>query len=193
MSGELDRRDLFRVIAAGAAAAAVGGAQEAAAGAAQAGPYTPRFFTPAEYALVDELTEVVIPTDSHSPGAKAAHCAAYIDFRLSESEDPVPRDGWRAGLKLVDALSQKLHGTSFLEASPKQRSAVLAAMAQNEDAPKTAEEKFFVDLKHRTVSAYYTSSIGIHQDQQYKGNVYLQEFVGWDANDGHWHMQTKKP
>jgi len=188
MAEDMDRRELFRVIAAGTAAATVAAAQSSAPAAA-----TPRFFTPAEYAMVDELAEIIIPADDHSPGARAARCAAYIDYRLSEELDPVPRQGWRDGLKLVDALSQKLNGAPFMAAAPEQRVAVVAAMAHNEEEPVSGEEKFFKDLKHRTVNAYYTSSIGIHQDMEYKGNVYLQEFVGWDANDGQWHMQTKKP
>ena len=47
-----------------------------------------RFFTPAEFALVDELTEMIIPTDAHSPGARAARVAGEIDRRLSESVEP---------------------------------------------------------------------------------------------------------
>ena len=34
-----------------------------------------RFFTPQEFAMVDELTELIIPTDAHSPGARAAQVA----------------------------------------------------------------------------------------------------------------------
>jgi len=194
MSEDLHRRDLLRIVAAGAVAARAV-AQDGTTPAAmdQPAPYAPKLFTPAEYALVDELTEIVIPTEDQSPGAKAAHCAAYIDFRLFESPDPVPQQGWRDGLKLVDALSQKLNGAPFMQATPEQRVAVVTAMATNEHNPQSLEEKFFLDLKHRTINAYYTSSIGIHQDQQYKGNVYLQEFVGWDANDGRWHMEIKKP
>lgn len=194
MADEIERRDLLRIAAVGAAAATVGAGQSTQDIATATQPaYAPKFFSPAEYSLVDELTEIIIPTDDHSPGAKAARCAAYIDFRLSESEDPVPQQGWRSGLKLVDALSQKLNNTPFLQATPEQRVAVVSAMAQNENAPKTPEEVFFADLKHRTVNAYYTSDIGIHQDEAYKGNIYLQDFVGWDANDGQWHMQIRKP
>lgn len=190
MSEDLDRRDLLRIVAAGAIAA-TGRAQDGTG--QQPALYTPRFFTPAEFAMADELTDIIIPTDEQSPGAKAAHCAAYIDFRLSESLDAAAQQGWRNGLKLVDALSQKLNGAPFMQATPEQRVAVVTAMAKNEENPQSLEEKFFKDLKHRTVNAYYTSSIGIHQDEQYKGNVYLEEFVGWDANDGRWHMQIHKP
>src|SRR5207249_9801174 len=44
-----------------------------------------KFLTAAEYALLDELTELIIPADDHSPGARAAAVAAYIDGRLAES------------------------------------------------------------------------------------------------------------
>jgi hypothetical protein len=28
---------------------------------------------------------------------------------------------------------------------------------------------------------HYTSKIGIHREMEYKGNVMLEEFVGWEA------------
>src|SRR4051812_38381165 len=46
-----------------------------------------RFFTPAQHALVEELSETIIPTDSHSGGAKAAKVADYIEQVLRESVD----------------------------------------------------------------------------------------------------------
>lgn len=42
-------------------------------------------------------------------------------------------------------------------------------------------EKFFTQLKQTTAAAYYSSKIGIHQDINYLGNVYLKQFVGYDA------------
>src|SRR5262249_13773447 len=48
---------------------------------------TGKFFTPAQHAYVEELTETIIPADSHSGGAKAAKVADYIDQRLRESQD----------------------------------------------------------------------------------------------------------
>ena len=44
--------------------------------------------TPAQYATVDAFTEAIIPTDAHSPGAKAARVADYIDLLLSEWRGP---------------------------------------------------------------------------------------------------------
>ena len=68
-----------------------------------------------------------------------------------------------------------------MEATPEQRIAVLTRMAKNEMKPKTPEEIFFRELKHATAHAYYTSKIGIHQEMEYKGNVMLEEFVGYEV------------
>jgi len=141
-----------------------------------------RFLTPAEFALLDELTELIIPTDEHSPGARAAGVAAYIDGRLGESLEPEWQARWRTGLRTVEGLSRELHGKGFLEGTADQRLAVLTRMAAGELDPKTPVERFFRELKWWTVSGYYTSKIGIHMDQEYKGNVYQQgDYAGFDA------------
>jgi hypothetical protein len=142
----------------------------------------PQFFTPAEFALVDELSDMIIPTDQQSGGARAAGVAAYIDTRLAESFEPEPTTRWRAGLKAVEALARGMHGKAFLESTPEQRIAVLTRMAANESDPKTPAEQFFREIKGSTIRAYYTSKIGIHDDQQYKGNVYQTgDYAGYDA------------
>ena len=153
-----------------------------AAGAAQAANVAPKFFTAPEFALLDELSDLIIPTDAHSPGARIAGVATYIDFRLSESLDTDQKAKWHSGLAAVDALSQELHGKAFLQATPEQRLTVLTKMAAGEKDPKTPAEHFFQQLKGWTVRAYYTSKVGIHADQEYKGNVYQRgEYAGYDA------------
>jgi hypothetical protein len=140
-----------------------------------------RFFTPAEFALVDELSEMIIPTDAHSPGARAARVAGEIDRRISEA-NAERQKSWRDGLRAVDALSREMANATFLKATPDQRLAVLTQMAAAEAAPKTPAERFFGQIKSATVQAYYTSKIGIHLDQQYKGNVFQPgEYAGFDA------------
>ena len=185
---EGDRRDhsaLTRrqmIVASGALAATSVLADESVAAIVQAATGGPKFFTKDEFAMVDELTELIIPTDDHSPGARAAACAAYIDFRLAEAFEDEPRTLWREGLKAIDMASQSLNGHRFLESSEAERTAVLTKLASAEHEPKTPEEKFFVELKSRTVQAYYTSEIGIHKEMEYKGNTMLQEYVGTDVS-----------
>ena len=167
MSNDIERRELFKIAAAAAYATKFGAAQE-----------PQRFFTPDEFALLDELSEIIIPTDDHSPGAHAAAVAGYIDGRLAESLDQQRKDLWRHGVQLVNQLSVKLNQQPFLKATLEQRTAVVEQMAGNEEEPKSPEELFFRELKGAVVRAYYTSKIGIHQEMEYKGNVLLNEFVG---------------
>jgi hypothetical protein len=138
-----------------------------------------KFFSPGEFAILDELTELIIPTDDHSPGARAAGVAAYLDGRLAETIEEERKREWHEGLRRVDALAHEMHGVPLIEATQEQRVAVLARMAKNEKSPQTPEERFFVELKSRTADAYYSSKIGIHQEMEYKGNVLLPEFVGY--------------
>jgi len=146
------------------------------------GPRSVRFLTPAEYALLEELSELIIPADEHSPGARAAGVAGYIDARLAESLEPDWQARWRSGLQAVDNLSRELNGKPLLQAAPDRRVAVLTRMAAGESDPKAPGEHFFKELKWWTVFGYYTSKIGIHVDQKYKGNVSQPgEFAGFDA------------
>ena len=182
----LGRRDLIKLGAAATLAASLGVGEPLAAqsppAAATPSAVAQTFFTPEELALVDELSELIIPTDGHSPGARAAKVAAYIDFRLAGAWNEQDRIDWREGLKRIDQLSRESANKPFMQASADQRLAVLTRIAQNEKEPRQPEELFFATLKSRVVDAYYTSEIGIKQDMEYKGNSYLTEFVGTDVS-----------
>ena len=177
------RRDMLKLTAAALSVPLVsrGGASASAATEAAAQWKAPLFFTRDEFAMVDEISELIIPTDEHSPGARAAGCAAYIDARLAESWTDEPKTQWREGLKAVNAVSQEMHGKPFMQATPEQRVGVLTRISQNEKDPKKPEEQFFREIKGRTAHAYYTSKVGIHQEMEYKGNVPIKEFVGFDV------------
>jgi hypothetical protein len=47
-------------------------------------------------------------------------------------------------------------------------------------------------MKFQTARIYYTTSIGIHEDLNYKGNVMLKEFVGIDASTVPVHVPSVK-
>ena len=179
----VSRREMLKITA-GAVIAAPLVSAGLKAKAATPGPVAagkvPLFFTPDEFAMVDELTELIIPTDDHSPGARAAEAAAFIDSQLAEAWDPKTKDQWREGLNLVNQLCQEMNGKPFMQATSEQRIAVLTRMARSEK-PEKPEQQFFGELKARTAHAYYTSKIGIHKELEYKGNTYQKEFSGFDA------------
>ena len=120
-----------------------------------------KFFTDEEFAMVDELTDIIIPTDEKSGGAKAARVAEFIDQTLAEAFDPQIRHEWRIQLSLIDLKSSNMHRCAFLRGDHSQRTAVLASIEK---------EPFFATLKGATVRAYYSSKIGIHDEMDYKGN-----------------------
>jgi len=187
----ISRRDMIKGTAAAAAAASL--PAKILPPDPESRILAPKFFTPAEFALVDEMSDMIIPTDAQSKGARAAACAAYIDSQLAEAFEPPPESGqpkepkqterWRTGIAAVEALSREMNGgKTFMQATPEQRLALLMRIAAAEKDPKTDAEKFFKQIKGATINAYYSSKIGIHDDQHYKGNVIQPgEFAGYDA------------
>ena len=107
----------------------------------------PKFLTRAQVRAGDELTEILIPADEHSGGARAAGVAAYIDRRLRRSDRARAEATFVAGLARVDQLAHEAKGTGFLSLSPADREAIVTKMAAEEEAPKSEEGKFFAQLK----------------------------------------------
>ncbi len=138
------------------------------------------FFTATQHTLVEELSETIIPADSHSGGAKAAKVTDFIDQYLRETVDDNQKALWREGLRLIDLMSQHYNGKSFVSASPQERIEVLTVLSDNHEMTDLPEVRFFKELKHLTVRGYYTSKIGIHDELEYKGNRIQQEFSGCD-------------
>ncbi len=139
-----------------------------------------RFFSPAQHTLVEELSETIIPADSHSGGAKAAKVADYIEQVLRETTDDNQKQLWHEGLRLIDLMSLHYTGKSFVDSSSEERIAVLTVLSDHDQMTDLPEVRFFRDLKGLTVRGYYTSKIGIHDELEYKGNRMLTEFVGCD-------------
>jgi len=136
-----------------------------------------RFFNPQEMETIAAISDLIIPTDEHSPGARAAGVSGFIDLMVNESPNET-KTLWRDGLAAVDRMSEQKFSAAFIRAGQEHQISLLKAISKNERRPKTIEERFFVAIKSLTVDAYYTSAIGIHQDLQYQGNAVLQDFVG---------------
>jgi hypothetical protein len=130
------------------------------------GAYKLQFFTQAENELLDDLMEMIIPADKHSPGAHAAQVSLFADLMVATSDAAV-KERWRKGIALMRE-----------EAKQSSLAGALAKAAEHEGDPHTELEHFFAALKEMTVNGYYTSAIGIHQDLQYMGNTYVMSFPG---------------
>jgi gluconate 2-dehydrogenase subunit 3-like protein len=173
MSSAFYRRDILKILSASVLA---GPLQLTAAEADK-----PLYFSKDEFALLDSLTEHIIPRDAHSPGAHDAGVAAFIDRSVAEAFLPEEKQAWNKGLAEMNRLSLENNDRPFLKAHKDAQIALLTKLAQGESNPKTDGEKFFRQLKESTVFAYYTSDIGIHKDMEYKGNTIQEQFSGYDA------------
>ena len=136
-----------------------------------------------DFETLEVLVEAIIPTDERSPGAKAARVADYIDLLLSESDDEVALQ-WMGGLAALNQEAARRFRRPFTGLDASQVDAVLADISRNELEPGTPLEHFFVMTKQAAIRGYYSSEIGIHRELRYKGNQFLQEFVGCATEDG---------
>jgi hypothetical protein len=135
------------------------------------------FLTGEQYATLDAVAETIIPADDHSPGARAARAADYVDLLLAES-DRQTQETWTAGLAVLDEESRRRFGAPYTRLTSTQAFELLTDISRNELTPQTPLEQFFVATKSATIRGYYTSQIGIHQELEYKGNKILRDFVG---------------
>jgi len=121
--------------------------------------YRPQFFTAAEFAMVERLTEIIIPNDG-TPGAKEAGVAEFIDFMVAS--DPDVQYGFRTGLTWLNVQSERRNGKRFVELTPEQQTSLLEPLGFKEKARLGEEEgvRFFRTMREYTVTGFYTSEIG---------------------------------
>ena len=169
----MERRTILKLMAAGVLPASGGLVQIAC----DRGGYRSEFFSRAELDLLDALTEVILPADQHSPGARAALVARYIDVMAADADARV-QERFRTGLEAVAAMAQDRFDREFSECDATQRDAIVGEMARNEQNPSGAAERFFTLVKRATIEGYYTSQVGIEEDLGYTGNTAVDEFPG---------------
>ena len=124
--------------------------------------YSPQFFTPAEYALVDQLTEIIIPKDE-SPGAREAGVSEFIDFMAAS--DPSIQQPFRKGLLWLDDQARKRQTTDFVKLPAEQQQILFRNLAYHDRYLPGQEpgREFFNLLRRYTVMGYYTSRIGLEE------------------------------
>ena len=155
-------------------------AHGSAAAPASAGPYKPLFFSADHYRLVEHLAELIIPADD-TPGARDAGVAEFIDFMVANrvpisgaGHSEPPRDSalkmgselqaqWLEGLNWLDARCQYDFGHAFIDCDNAQQLSLLGALAYKDQYTSATEagRDFFRLLRDYTVTAYYTSRVGM--------------------------------
>ena len=172
MAGQgIQRRQVLRILGTAAAAAQFPGFSKWGFACGHIGnaalqikpaAYVPQFFTVAEYATVERLTEIIIPSDA-TPGAKEAGVAEFIDFMVAN--DPDAQYGFRTGLTWLDAYAEQTTGKRFTALTLQQQNSLLEPLGFKDKAGpgREAGRRFFAMMREYTVTGFYTSEIGFKE------------------------------
>jgi len=175
---DLSRREVLGLLGVALAAGAAGCRPETVEKAAsRATPYTPKFFTPAEYATVGVLADLTLPADARGPSATAAGVPEFIDFVMVEEMDN--RDRMRSGLAWLDTESGTRFKKPFIDAGESQQKRILDDIAwPKKAAPQFADAaKFFNEFRNLTATGYWSSKVGV-EDLKYIGNTFVPQWTG---------------
>jgi hypothetical protein len=96
-------------------------------------------FTAEDIAFLDEIAETILPA-TNTPGAKAAKTGAFMALMVTDSYSPVQQKIFHEGMRRVDDAARKADKVSFMEATPQQRTAVLAALDREQKRVMDARE-----------------------------------------------------
>jgi hypothetical protein len=132
------------------------------------GRVKPGYFSESEFAVISVMTELIIP-ETDTPGALGAGVPAYIDSVVGANKEL--QAIFRPGLA---ALNEK----RFITLSNEQQVAVLTAWSDAVDNGRLDDigPRFFRAMKNLTADGYYTSSVGLVDELEYKGNTVLARF-----------------
>lgn len=191
----VSRRDLFQILGAVPAAAALAGtaAAETHAGhvfmpqqpAASQGPYKRQTFDDHQWKTIGVLTDLIIPADEHGGSATQAGVPEFLDdwiaFRTEQSGNEDLKAQIFGGLMWLDRESNAQFQKDFADASPDQQKKLLDRVAYPEKAAKEdhAWVVFFSELRSLTVGGYFSSKMGVAA-LPYLGNTAVEHWIGCD-------------
>jgi len=185
MDDALSRRQLFQVIGAAPAIAAVT-VESAAAQPHTREPYHHKVFDDQQWRSVRVLCDLIIPADEHSGSAGQAGAPEFIDdwldFRKQEDGNDDLAAQILGGLAWLDRESARLFGKSFADAAPAQQTQILDRIAWPERAAPQDRHAavFFSKLRDLTAGGFFSSKPGV-ADLPYLGNVAVAEWKGCDS------------
>lgn len=124
--------------------------------------------------LLAEIAETIIPKTS-TPGAKDVYAHQFVMKMMDDCATKEDQQNFVKGLDAFADFAEKTAGTSFMKATPAQRSGVLEAIEKNISADSN-EVKFYRKMKSLTVRGYTSSQYFLTQVQVY--NIIPGSFKG---------------
>lgn len=161
----IDRRALLRsaILLVGGSMAGLPAEAFAQAASAEA---PKRFFTPAQYAVMDEVAAIIIPK-TDTPGAREAGVPANIDMLMSKWASEERQGQFRA---MFDAIG----GAGLMKMAPPER----LEFVRKYDAEKLhGGDGVYARFKELVLTLYYLSEPGATQELRYE--LAPGEWNGW--------------
>lgn len=158
----LDRRALLRsaILLAGGTLAGLPGKALAELAADQ----KVRFFTPAQFATLEEMVDIIIPR-TDTAGAKDAGVPSYFDALMLNWASKERRRDFRDIVEGVDKAARAAGGKPLPELAPAQRFEVVQAY----DAEKMGKgDATYSRFKELVLTLYYLSEVGATQELRYE-------------------------
>jgi gluconate 2-dehydrogenase gamma chain len=198
-SAQVSRRQLFHVIGAVPAVAAVTAGSSFAQQEnhnhmahrqqvdAPKGPYQRKIFDEHQWRTVGVISDIIIPADERSGSATQAGVPEFIDdwihFRKQEDGNNRLEAQILGGLMWLDRESNRQFEKGFAEASPDQQKKILDRIAwpARASADDHAWVLFFNTFRDLTVSGFFSSKMGV-ADLPYLGNTVVTDWQGCPAN-----------
>jgi hypothetical protein len=185
----VSRRDIFQILGAAPAVAAVGAHSHMHTGqeepAVAKGPYKRQTFDDHQWETVKVLGDLIIPADERSVSASQAGVPEFMDdwiaFKTEQDGNMDLRAEVFGGLMWLDHESNRLFQKNFVGATADQQKQLLDRIAYpgkaaKDDSPWVA---FFTQFRSLTVGGFFSSKPGV-ADLPYLGNRAVAEWKGCD-------------
>ena len=154
--------------------------------------YTPQFFSREDFARIERLAELIIPSDE-TPGALEAGAAEFVDFMVAH--DTEQQQPMRTGLAWIQEQTAGRFARPFLELSEAQQVSLLEPLAY-EAKYREGEEvgrEFFRRVKELTLMGFYSSEIGYRELDNPSLRFYAESPACPHVNDpAHQHLPSPK-
>ncbi len=128
-------------------------------------------FSVQDQALLAEVADTILP-ETATPGAKAAGVGPFMAVMVTDCYTPNDQEIFAQGMTAINEGCRTMHNTTFMEATPEQRTALLMALDAEQRAYMATRgpddpTHYFRMIRELTMLGYFTSEIGYRQAMRY--------------------------
>jgi gluconate 2-dehydrogenase gamma chain len=131
-----------------------------------AGAPTLKFLTAAQYAVIAEIAEIMLPK-TDTAGAKDVGVPAFIDVALDAVYDAQSKERFNSGFAEF-AEAARSDGKPFLEREPAARAAFVKTSLETALAGERNPKPFILMTRELVLLGYFTSERGIKENMTYE-------------------------